>query len=44
MIPKCIPILGIAFVQETQIFKALVEKEKKHQIGPLRYHWKGLKM
>jgi hypothetical protein len=24
------------------MFKALVGKEKKHQIGPLRYHQKGL--
>jgi hypothetical protein len=30
MTPKCIPILGVAFVQEFRIFKALVEKENKH--------------
>jgi hypothetical protein len=44
MIPKWIPILGVALVRESQMFKALVEKENKHQIGPLRYHWKGLEL
>jgi hypothetical protein len=24
------------------MFRALVEKEKKHQMGPPIYHWKGL--
>ncbi len=42
MIPKCTPTLGIVLVWELQMFKALVGKEKKHQIGPLRYHQKGL--
>jgi len=31
---KCTPTLGVAFVQESQMFKALVEKENKYQIGP----------
>jgi hypothetical protein len=44
MASKCTPILGVAFVQESQIFKALVEREKKHQIEPLGYHWKGLEV
>jgi hypothetical protein len=30
MTPKCIPILGIALVQELQMFKALVAKVKKY--------------
>jgi hypothetical protein len=34
MTPKCIPTLGVAFVQELQMFKALVGKANKHQIGP----------
>jgi len=29
MTPNCTPILGIAFVQELQMFKALVGNEKK---------------
>jgi len=44
MIPKCTPILGVALLQESRIFKALVEKTKKHQIGPPKYHWKSLKV
>jgi hypothetical protein len=32
--PKCIPTLGITLVSESQMFRALVEKAKKHQIGP----------
>jgi len=38
MIPKCTPTLGVAFVQEFQMFRALVEKANKHQIGPPKYH------
>jgi hypothetical protein len=34
MIPKCLPILGITLMREFQMFKALVEKENKHQIEP----------
>jgi hypothetical protein len=34
MTPKCTPTLGIAVMQELQMFKAMVGKEKKHQIGP----------
>jgi hypothetical protein len=30
MIPKCIPILGIALMREFQIFRALIEKANKH--------------
>jgi hypothetical protein len=26
------------------MFKALVEKANNHQIGPLKYHWKGFYM
>ncbi len=44
LIPKCILALGVAFMQESQIFKALVEKVNKHQIRPLKYHWKYLKI
>ncbi len=35
---------GVAFMQKSQMFKALVEKVNKHQIGPLGYHCKGLKV
>jgi hypothetical protein len=31
-------------MQKFKIFKTLVEKENKHQIGPAKYHWKGLEM
>jgi hypothetical protein len=34
MIPKCTPALGVAFVWELQMFKALVEKEKNTKLGP----------
>jgi hypothetical protein len=34
MTPKCTPTLGIELVWEFQMFKALVEKENKHQMGP----------
>jgi hypothetical protein len=34
MIPKCTPTLGVTLVRELQMFKALVEEENKHQIGP----------
>jgi hypothetical protein len=34
MTPKWTPILGITFVRESWMFKALVEKAKNHQIGP----------
>jgi hypothetical protein len=44
MIPKCIPTLGITFVQELRMFRALVGKENKHQIRPLRHHLKGLEV
>jgi len=33
MIPKCIPTLGVAFVWELRMFKALVEKEKNTKLG-----------
>jgi len=38
MTPKCTPTLGIALVQELQMFSALVRKANKHQIEPLRHH------
>jgi hypothetical protein len=34
MILKCIPTLGIAFMQELRMFGALVGKEKKIKLGP----------
>jgi hypothetical protein len=34
MTPKCIPILGVTFVRELQMFRTLVGKANKHQIGP----------
>jgi len=45
MTPKCTPTcLGVALMQEFQMIRNLVEKTNKHQIGPLRYHWKIFKM
>jgi hypothetical protein len=44
MTPKCIPTLGVAYVQEFRIFKALVQKEKIYQIKLSGYHWKGLEV
>jgi hypothetical protein len=38
MTPKHTPILGVALVQELQMFRALVKKENKHQVGPLGHH------
>jgi hypothetical protein len=38
MIPKCTPTLGVALVWELWMFKALVEKEKEHQIKLPRDH------
>jgi hypothetical protein len=38
MIPKCAPTLGVAFVQELRMFRTLVGKINKHQIGPLGQH------
>jgi hypothetical protein len=43
MTPKCIPTLGVALVWDSQMFKALVKKARKHQIEPPRYLWKYLK-
>ncbi len=43
MTPKSTPTL-VAFEQKSQIFRALVEKANKHQIGPPKYHWKGLEL
>jgi hypothetical protein len=34
MIPKCTLTLGITLMQELQMFKTLVGKANKHQIGP----------
>ncbi len=44
MTPKCTLTLGIALVRESRVCRTLVKKVNKHQIGPLRYHWKGLEM
>jgi len=44
LIPMCTPTLGIALVQESRMFKVLVEKANRHQIGPPRYHWKGFEI
>jgi len=44
MIPRCTPTLGVALVQESRMFKVLVEKANKHQIGPSRYHWRGFEI
>jgi len=38
MTPKCIPTLGVAFMQKSQMFKILVRKVNKDQIGPLGHH------
>jgi len=44
MTPKCAPTLGVTFVRELRMFRALVENTNKHQIGPLGHHEKGLEM
>jgi len=41
---KCTLILEIAFVQESQIFIALIKREKKLQIGPSKYHGKDFEV
>jgi hypothetical protein len=41
---KCTPTLGVALVRESRMFKTLVGKANKHQIGPLGHHWKGFEM
>jgi hypothetical protein len=38
MIPECTPTLGVALMWELWMFRTLVEKLKKHQIGPVRHH------
>jgi len=38
MTPKCIFTLGIAFMRKSRMFRTLVGKENKHQIGPLGHH------
>jgi hypothetical protein len=38
MTSKCTLTLGVTFVRELRMFKTLVGKAKKHQIGPLRHH------
>jgi hypothetical protein len=35
---KCTPTLGVVFVQELWMFRTLVGKANKHQIGLPRYH------
>jgi len=44
MTPKHIPTLEVALVRKSQMFRALVEKENKHQIGLLIYHWKDFEV
>jgi hypothetical protein len=44
MTPKCAPTLGVAFMRELQMFKALVGKAKKRQIEPPRHHKKYLEV
>jgi hypothetical protein len=44
MTPKCTPTLTFTFMWEFQMFRALVGKANKHQIGPPGYHWKGLEV
>jgi hypothetical protein len=38
MTPKCTPNLGVAFVWELQMFKALIGNANKHQIEPPRHN------
>ncbi len=38
MSPKCTPTLEIALVRELQMFRALVGRVNKHQIGLLGHH------
>jgi len=38
MILKCLPTLGVALVWELPMFRALVGRANKHQIGPLGDH------
>jgi hypothetical protein len=38
MTPKCTPTLEVALVRELWMFRTLVGKLNKHQIGPPRYH------
>jgi hypothetical protein len=33
MTPKCTPTLGVAFMEELQMFRTLVGKANKHQFG-----------
>jgi hypothetical protein len=42
MNPKCAPTLGIAFLWELQMLKALIGKSSKHQIKPSGQNYKGL--
>jgi hypothetical protein len=44
MTPKCTPTLGVALMRESWIFKTLVEKVNKHQIGPSEYHQKDFEV
>jgi hypothetical protein len=38
MTPKCTFILGVVFMRQLQMFRALVGKANKHQIEPLGHH------
>jgi hypothetical protein len=45
MIPKCNShTLGITLMQEYWMFRTLVAKQKKNQIGPPWYHYKSLEV
>jgi hypothetical protein len=43
MISKCTLTLNVTFMQKSQMFKTLVERINKPQIGPLRYIGKVMK-
>ncbi len=44
-LPNAFAFLGsVALMQESRMFKALIERANKHQIGPIGYHWKFLQV
>jgi hypothetical protein len=43
-LPRAPPILGVTHVWELRMFKALVGKGKKYQIGPLGHDSKGIEV
>jgi hypothetical protein len=44
MTPKCTPTLVVTFMEESRIFRTLIEKEKKTPNWAFKYHWKGLEV